>query len=233
MSHAVIALPVSQLTKGRIPLAAVIVGSVSPDFPYLLVLTPTHAPGHSVLGVIFYCIFPSLTVLFVWFRWLENPTLSFWKLPLRNPTVGMPSIPLIILGVFAGALSHVFWDSTSHSYGYIVQSSAFWHIELMSLPIYKWNQYLGGIFGLTILGLWYLYAFFKNLKAPYTGNLKVGAIIYFISIVSLAIAANIIHQSSSIADIAVRTSIGVISGGVLAVVVYGVMHQARYIIKHS
>lgn len=222
MSHAVIAIPISQLTKRKVPAAAVIVGSVSPDFPYLLALTPTSAPGHSILGVLIYCTVPSLAVLFVWFRWLENPTLALWKLPLRNQIVGVSSIPLVILGIFIGALSHVLWDSTSHSYGDIVQSSVFWNLEIMSLPIYKWNQYISGVLGLVLLGLWYLYTFIKNLNAPYTGNLKTGVTIYFISIAGLVIVANMIHQSSSIADMAVRTSIGVMSGGVVAIVVYGV-----------
>lgn len=228
MSHAVVAVPISQLTKGKVPAVAVIVGSVSPDFPYLLVLTPTHAPGHTLMGALIYCIVPSLAVLFVWFRWLESPTLAFWKLPLRNQAVGVRSIPLIILGVFIGAMSHVLWDSTSHSNGDIVQGNTFWHIEFMSLPMYKWNQYISGVFGLGLLGLWYLCTFFKNLKTPYTGNLKMGVIIYFISLVGFTIAANLIHQSSSLADIAVRTSIGLLSGGVIAMVVYGVMNQARY-----
>jgi len=228
MSHAVIAIPISQLTKGKVPAAAVIVGSISPDFPYFLALTPTYAPGHSILGVIIYCIAPSLVLLFVWFRWLENPTLALWKLPLRNQIVGVPTIPLIVLGIFIGALSHVLWDSTSHSYGDIVQSSAFWNIEFMSLPIYKWNQYISGVIGLVLLALWYLYTFYKNLKAPYAGNLKAGATIYFICIVGMSIAANIIHQSSSITDVAVKISIGIMSGGVLAMLVYGVWKISDY-----
>ena len=36
LSHAIVALPLHHLTRGKIPLAAVVVGSISPDFPYLL-----------------------------------------------------------------------------------------------------------------------------------------------------------------------------------------------------
>ena len=228
MSHAVVAIPVSHLTKGKVPTAAVIVGSISPDFPYLLVLTPTHAPGHSILGVLVHCLFPALAALFIWYRWLEKPTLAFWKLPERSRSAETPSIPLIIVGVLIGALSHVLWDSTSHSYSAIVESSPFWNFKLLSLPIYKWNQYLSGVFGLVILGLWYLNALMKNIKTPYAGNFYGGVVIYAISIMAIVLIGNILHQSNSIGDIAVRTSIGVMSGGVVAAVVYGAMNQARH-----
>jgi len=228
MSHAVVAIPVSHLSKGKVPAAAVIVGSVSPDFPYLLVLAPTHAPGHSLPGMFIFCLLPSIAVLYVWYRWLENPTLAFWKLPKRNQSHGRLSILLTLSGILVGALSHVLWDATSHSYGSIVKNSVFWNIELASLPIYQWNQYLSGIVGLVLLMIWYWHALMKNINAPYTGNLKMGALIYVGSIASLVLAANLIHQSNSIADIAVKTSIGVMSGAVLAILVYGAMNHWRY-----
>ena len=38
LSYAVVAIPLSLLARGRIPLVAVFIGSMSPDFPYLLEL---------------------------------------------------------------------------------------------------------------------------------------------------------------------------------------------------
>jgi len=227
LSHAVVAIPVGQLTKGKVPTMAVVLGAVSPDFPYLLVLAPTHAPGHSILGVFIYCIVPCLAVLFVWYRWLENPTLSLWHLPKRELAIGRGSIPFIILGVLIGALSHVLWDSTSHSYGTIVQGSTLWKTEVFSLPIFKWNQYVSGVLGLVLLGIWYLYSFFKYFNAPYTGYFKSGVFIYTICIAGIVALGSIVHQPNSFAAFAVTTSIGVMSGGVLAVALYGALYQVR------
>lgn len=227
VSHAVVALPLSMFSKGKIPIFAVVIGSMSPDFPYFLALTPTHAPGHSLLGVFLYCLIPSMVVLYGWYRWIEVPTLEFWKLSQQRSRNRFPSNPLLILGVLIGALSHVLWDATSHSYGSFVVDSVFWNSEILSLPAYKWNQYGSGLIGLAVLALWYTYALFKNWRAPYAGHFWLGVLIYTVSVTSLVLAANIIHQTRSIPDFAVRTSIGVMSGLAVAIVAYAVIVRVR------
>lgn len=124
----------------------------------------------------------------------------------------MLPLPLLLTGVVVGALSHVLWDSASHSYGSLVSKSIFWNTEFFSLPAYKWNQYGSGVIGLGILGLWYLFELIKNLKSPYSGNFWLGLTVYGVSTTSLVLAANVIHQTSSIPEFAVQTSIGVMSG---------------------
>ena len=227
LSHAVIALPLSILTKRKLPIVAVGVGSVSPDFPYLVALTPTHAPGHSTSGVLLYCLTPSMIFLFAWYRWIEGATLEFWRLPQRGSSTKSPPILLIALGVLIGAFSHVLWDATSHSYGSFVTGSTFWNTDFMSLPAYKWNQYGSGIIGLGILGLWYFYYLLKNLKTPYGGHFWLGVLVYTVSILSLVAAANIIHKTIAFSDFAVRTSIGVMTGGIVAAFVYAVIMNLR------
>jgi len=226
-SHAIIAYPVSKLTKGKLPLAAVAVGSVSPDFPYLVALTPTHAPGHSILGVLLYCIVPSMIILYAWYRWIEGPTLNFWRLPQRASSSDPPAILLIGLGILIGALSHVAWDATSHSYGYLVNDNAFWNAEFLSLPAYKWNQYGSGVIGLLLLSLWYFSVLLKTWKTPYAGKFGFGAAVYSASILTLVAAGNLIHQTNTFPDFAARTSIGVMSGSIIGAIVYAIVLNIR------
>lgn len=139
LSHAVVALPLSLLSlpsnsSRKVPVVAIAVGSMSPDFPYLMALTPTHAPGHSLLGVFVHCLIPSLLVLLIWYRLLEKETLKLFALPQRAWLIDIKSHLLIILGVLLGAYSHVLWDATSHAHGIIVKGSDFWHQQWLSLP---------------------------------------------------------------------------------------------------
>lgn len=223
LSHVIIALPISVISKRKVPVVAVAVGSISPDFPYMVALSPTHAPGHSMLGVLLYCLIPSLLFLFGWYRWLEKYTLEFWKLPARSDSSEMPSIGLIIVGVLLGAYSHVLWDATSHSYGFIAENSQFLNDTYFTKPLYKWNQYGSGVLGLIALGFWYVLAWFENINSQYNGKFYLGLIVYGTSIFCLVILANTVHQSTDLSDFVVRTSIGLMSGGFVGAIVYSAL----------
>ena len=227
LSHAVISLPVSIVSRGNIPIAAVAVGSMSPDFPYFLALTPTEAPGHSVLGVLIYCLTPSLMILFVWYRWLEKPMFDLLHLPRRPREFRLPFFLFAILGVLAGAYSHVLWDSTSHSYGFFVVNSGFWNQDFFNLPLYKWNQYGSGVFGLLTLLLWYVYAVARNRNEPYKGQFIVGMVVYALGIFSFVLLANIVHGSTTLSEYAVRSAIGVIVGGLFSMCLYAYIVHFR------
>ena len=227
LSHAAISLPVSLLARGKIPLAALVVGSMSPDFPYLLALTTTDAPGHSVIGVLIYCLVPSLVVLFVWYRWLESPTLDLLRLPQRTWSFGILSYFMVVAGVLVGAYSHVLWDATSHAHGALVVNSEFWQKEVFSLPLYKWNQYGSGILGLIALFIWYLRAMSENCRDLYKGKLAVSLVIHTISVVLFVVLANVIHGSYTLSEFAVRSAVGVITGGAVGTCIYALVVNLR------
>ena len=222
LSHAVVAIPLKLLTRGRIPIAAMIVGSLSPDFPYLLALTPTSAPGHSLIGVLIYCLVPSLFVLLVWYRLLETSMLEFLGLPKRKWSFDMSSYFSLVFGVLLGAYSHVLWDATSHSYGMFVIGSDFWHQQLFSLPLYKWNQYASGVLSLVALLGWYLVAVIKNRKEHYKGRLLAGILCFSLSVIFFVLLANIIHGSTVASEYVVRSAIGVMVGIVCGACLYAI-----------
>ena len=228
ISHAIISLPAHSITRGKIPVAAFIVGSISPDFPYQLALTITKAPGHSIAGVFIYCLLPSLLILAIWYRWLEKPTLDLFWLERERVSFNKWSYLAIVFGVLIGAYSHILWDSTSHVDGYFVARSDFLRTSLFSLPLYKWNQYGSGVLGLFALFLWYIYTIFKHRKRPYKGRLILGLSIYAASILGFIVVANAIHGSSNLAEYAVRSSIGFMTGGAVAAIIYSLIVGLQY-----
>jgi uncharacterized membrane protein YvlD (DUF360 family) len=217
LSHAIVSLPAFRLSKGRLPLAALAVGSVSPDFPYLLALTPAQAPGHSFIGVLVYCLVPSLAVLGVWYLWVERPILSLLGLQARVVSCGV--FPILI-GVLVGAYSHVIWDATSHASGVFVLGSDFWNTILYGLPIYKWNQYLSGAFGLLGLVAWYLHTLLRERTKSYQGRFTLGLLVHTLSVLVFIVLANWVHGSNNLEEFAVHSSLGVITGGVVGMCIY-------------
>jgi hypothetical protein len=227
LAHAVVALPLNYFARGRIPLAAMAVGSFSPDLPYLIALTPANAPGHTLIGVLIYCLVPSLIILLVWYRLLETSTLEFFGLPKRKWLFDKLSYFALLLGVLLGAYSHVLWDATSHADGALVISSQFWNQELFSLPLYKWNQYSSGVLGLATLAVWYLFAVLRNRQEPYKGRFVIGVICYSGSIAFFVVLANVIHGSTVVLEYAVRSAIGVMVGGVFGACLYAILLRVR------
>lgn len=223
LSHAVMSIPFSWFSRGRIPFAALAIGSMSPDFPYLIALKPTDAPGHSLTGVLLYCFIPALLLALLWYRWLEKPTHELWHLPVRSKEQKSPPVFSVIIGVLIGAYSHVIWDATSHADGFFVQSSAFWQQVYFSLPLYKWNQYISGLGGLMILVVWYGRAVLVNLKQPYLGHPVIGAFVYVVAVISLILFANLLHGAETVKEFAVHSALGVISGASVAVCLYALI----------
>lgn len=220
ISHAIAAYPVHHLTRRKIPVMPVVIGSMSPDFPYLLFMTPVHAPGHSISGVWIYCLLPALLMLALWYRWLEKPILNLLALPRTQVSWNIREALLVILGILLGAYSHVLWDATSHSYGFFVQNSKFWHTELFSLPLYKLNQYGSGLLGLAGLILWYAKLKTKNQQVVESAHLKLAFLIYTLCVLFFVLTANLLHDAAGLSYVVVRSAIGLINGIAIGSVIY-------------
>ncbi len=228
LSHSIIALPVSSISRRKVPIFSVIVGCMAPDLPYLLALKPTNAPGHSLSGVVFYCLPVSLLILFIWYRWIEAPTLDLFGLPNQKRTFSITACVLVVIGILIGGYSHVLWDATSHSSGIIVKKNEFFQQKVFSIPLYKWNQYISGSVGLVSLCFWYLYAFFKNRKNQYQGHFILGLCTYMSCNLFFIILANMIHNSTTISGFAVCSALAIITGIAIAACIYALVCKLKY-----
>lgn len=228
-SHAIASWPLSLLTGRLIPISSIILGCCSPYFPYLLALTPTHAPGHSfnILSVLLYCILPALPLLFIWYAWIERPTASLFKLPVQSrPLTFIDTLWMMVsvsLGLLLGAYSHIIWDASSHATGEFVASNSFWQHIVLGVPLYKWNQYGSGVLGLFGLLIWYAMTLFKQRQMAYTGHLKLGIICYVSGIAFVVVLTSIIHKPRFMMAYLLHTSIGVMMGAALGACVYALV----------
>ena len=200
------------------------VGSLSPDFPYLIALTPVNAPGHTLSGFVPYCLIPSMVILGIWYRWLENPILSLVQLPSRSRSESLPVLALCLAAaVLIGAATHATWDSSSHANGWLVQRYGWLRTDLLGLPMYKWNQYLGGVLGLGGLAVWYWDARRKAACVrPSPKHYRAAAGIFSALVLFFISVANLLHNSATVSEFAVRSAVGVLTGLALGSVFYAV-----------
>ena len=130
LAHPAAILPLRGLGRFRLPLAALVVGSFSPDFGYYLNQFRLAAFAHTPLGVLLICV-PAGALALSLFTAVRRDLINLLPQPHRGALLSSLSAyesarPLehllaAVVGLFVGAATHVVWDSFTHASGYAVQ----------------------------------------------------------------------------------------------------------------
>jgi len=142
-------------------LAALVIGTLSPDLEYVLRLEPRGKFGHSPAGLVVFCLPVTLLVWYVW-RSLVRPSLTPLLPPglhraAEAPPPGRRSdlLPLAIFAALLGAATHILWDGFTHDTGWAVlllpgmRGQAFAGLEWYSVC-----QFASSIAGALIVLVW-------------------------------------------------------------------------------
>ena len=199
------------LWRTRLSLSAMVVGTLAPDFEYLIRLAPISSFSHTLAGLFLFCLPIGFLGIWLWHALLKQalvhllPTSHQKKLlPLCGRFRFGPAshVAVIALSVLLGACTHVAWDSFTHSYGPATKQFSMLRTSLIrtpygSLKFYKLLQHGSTLVGLAVLVTLYMrwYA-----RAPVPSNLAspalstrarlgvVSAIVATSTIISLAFA---------------------------------------------
>jgi hypothetical protein len=163
ISHAAAVLPLRRF--GRLPLAALMIGSMSPDFSYFTPWT-LLVPTHNIPALFWFCWPVGLSVWVLFVRVVETPTLALlpdsWRvrfIPSERPfTIGL--IVRASIAIVLGAATHVLWDAFTHGNTPVVQALPFLRVTALeiggyAMPLYKLLQHLSTLFGLAVLAIWF------------------------------------------------------------------------------
>lgn len=163
ISHAAAVLP---FRRTPLPLAALMIGSMAPDFAYFL----PNGPGllsHSVPGLFEFCWPAGLLVWLVFVRLLETPTFALlpdrWRGLFRRSDRAFTArnVALASLAVILGASTHILWDGFTHAKTPVIEQLPFLEttsVELlgMQFPLFRFLQHLSTVAGLLALVAWIL-----------------------------------------------------------------------------
>lgn len=175
ISHPAATIPFAR--RGLV-LSAVIVGSLTPDYPYFIPFLHKSGFSHSLSGLFFFCLPWGLISLAVFHFFLKFPTLSLFPIPhqkrLYKKAKGFVFFPLcrfllIIFSILVGAFTHLIWDSFTHPGTWVVQNFAFlkftlFKIDSYPVQVYKILQHGSTLMGGVFLIYWYL-RWYKNATA--------------------------------------------------------------------
>lgn len=162
-SHPLAVVPLRRFCPGPLNFAALVIGSLSPDFGYYVRQFPLAKFAHTIPGTFAVCL-PSGLAAVGLFYLLRRPlcfTLpqphrsALMPLALRQPAFSFSSVLIIALCVLVGAWTHTIWDSFTHHGGWSVEHFAVLRAPLISvgattLPVsyvlQQTSTFAGGVF---------------------------------------------------------------------------------------
>ena len=170
-SHPAAVVPLNKLLKHRLVLPALIIGSCTPDFEYLLRLSLFRTHGHSLLGMFYFCLPVGLVTLLIFHYFLEKPIVLL--LPDHDRKILLlhcnkfrffpPKQFLnISISIVIGAFTHIVWDSFTHSYGWAVQRVPALSVEVIKYQDLTFAWYRIFQHGSTLLGFGLLLYWYRN-----------------------------------------------------------------------
>jgi hypothetical protein len=143
-AHPAAVIPLARpLGRFAVP-SALAIGSMAPDFWYLVPLLE-RGDSHSLAGLAWFCLPAGLIIYALFHLVLKQPLIA-----LLSPRLGaftpaaLPEVPLraVMVSLLAGGLTHLAWDALTHSYyGDGVQG-------------HKWLQHASTALGTMALGWW-------------------------------------------------------------------------------
>lgn len=165
LAHPAAVLPVYRRLPRFTVLSALVVGSVVPDFEYLLPIGISRTESHSIAGLFAFCL-PVGFFTYLFYHLLFKrplaalmPTAIARRLP-ASTDAGLPSRSgaIVAISLLAGAATHLLWDSFTHGNGFMVRNSAALRVTLFTLdgiPIapYQLLQHVSTLIGLALVAL--------------------------------------------------------------------------------
>jgi len=146
-------------------MAALMIGSMSPDFAYFLPAGLDRAASHELDGIFLFCLPVGLALWLLFTRLMERPTIELlpaaWRerVPRSEQSLSARSLVFAALAVLLGALTHVAWDAFTHANTAVTNSLPILNTEIFAwqgrpLRVYRLLQYLSSVIGLMALAWW-------------------------------------------------------------------------------
>ena len=138
--------------RTRLPLSALVVGSMVPDVPVFSRSADTYALTHGPLGIVTIDVVLGVAALVLWFVVLREPLADLAPGPVRarvepRARLARSRWPWVVPAIVVGALTHVAWDEMTHPGRWGARHVA-WLAELHGpMAGALWLQYTSGVVG--------------------------------------------------------------------------------------
>lgn len=229
-----------------VPISALVIGTMTPDFEYLVRLTPGGGVWHTPLGLLEFCLPVGLATWWV-FRLVIGPAL----LRLLPPGLGAAArrqvapgptwrlVPGAIIGVVLGTASHDLWDSFTHESRWGVREfPALDHRMPLGgtdpLHWYSILQYASSVIGVVVVGVilwrWVMAHPQAERRIPVgqrAWRLREVTVLVSAGVLGAAINASRIHHQGLSGWLGMA-AVGGMSALAVALLAYGIIDSVRH-----
>ena len=162
VSHAAAVLPLHRLSKRELPLSALMIGSMAPDFGYFFSHEASRALTHSFTGLLTFSLPVGLSVWLFYVTLLEKATITLlsdrWHTRFAHTdAITPPLIARACIAIILGAVTHLLWDAFTHRATFAAKLFP----ALLAptpgfrwLPIYHLLHGVSSAVGMVILWIW-------------------------------------------------------------------------------
>ena len=246
LSHAAAVLPLHRLGRARLPLAALMIGSLSPDFLYFLPYQPRWLQSHSLAGLFYFCWPAGLIAWLMFVRVLERPTLALlpdlWRgaFSADGGELNLRVLVTVSLALILGALTHIVWDAFTHPYplavNWPVLRTPLFEFEGRTRRLWWLLQHLSTMLGAAVLLIWA----WRRRNAPRdpvstaslpqvsTATRTVAVALIITGVVVVATAGYLAHSHIRFERRLFHLAIGGMAGGALAWLAVALWIRNRY-----
>lgn len=191
-SHPAILIPFKYLNKNYFSITGLVMGSMVPDFYFLLQMRTSDNFSHVGYGILLLNLPLAILMCLIFHNIIKQPLVT--SLPNILQKKCMPyynekwnhylllNAWKVVLSIVIGVFTHLFWDGFTHEDGFFVRRIDALKQSVLGLPAYEVAQYF-----FSILGLLLLLNFIKNIPTQYShsrGSLQLG---FWISWVILSV----------------------------------------------
>ena len=160
-SHPAIVLPFTYLPRKWFSLTGLIVGSLVPDFEYFITMRLHSSYSHSILGIFWFDLPLGLLLAFIFHNVLRESLINNLPKFLKSRLSTYNQFDwnsylkanwlVIVISILIGTVSHIFWDSFTHSDGYFVKTipelTKVIHLVNIQIPLYRVIQHTSTLIG--------------------------------------------------------------------------------------
>ena len=186
VSHVAAVLPLHRIFK--LPLTALMVGSMAPDFGYFFSYEASRPLTHSFMGLFIFALPVGLLVWLFYVAFLEKATITLlsdrWHTRFAHTEAITPSlIARASIAILLGAVTHLLWDSFTHRGTFMTRAFPALLGPTPGIGWMPWYHFLHGlssVVGLVLLIAWAQQLHrqpAKSLIRPYTirARTRIGA----------------------------------------------------------
>lgn len=170
-AHIAAVLPATAKPRRWVVPAAWVVGSVVPDLVWFLFSTDAYNTAHSLRGVVTLDLAVGVVIVVAWRLIVLTPTRDALPAALGEQVPDRGTVrpwewPAAALGVVAGALTHVVWDSFTHPGRWGSSHIPLLRDDIGPMPGSRWAQYASGVIGVLIVVVYLVRRYHRHTGRP-------------------------------------------------------------------